>query len=144
MLWSDAYGSALQPTLEQVADYIKNPNFNALCSTIADLYGVEPQFSYNGFDVPGWTVKYRCSGKALCTLYPREGCCTALIVIGNKEQQETELLLPGLSAYTRELYQRTRFSAGGRWLMMDILDENVLDDAVKLISLRVRPKRKLN
>ena len=143
MVWSDAFGKELQPTLQQVAGYIKNPCFDALCANLTALYGVEPQFSYNGFDVPGWTLKYRCSGKALCTLYPREGYCTALIVIGNKEQQDAELLMPGLSSATQELYQRTRFSAGGRWLMMDVLDENVLTDATKLISLRVKPKRKV-
>ncbi len=140
MGWNDAFGPEHQPTLQQVAIFVKNPCFDALCTDLSRLYGVEPQFSYNGFDVPGWNVRYRCGGKALCTIYPGEGVFTALIVIGNKQQQEAEALLPCFCAYTQEMYKKTPFSAGGRWLMMKIENKDILEDAIRLISLRVKPK----
>jgi hypothetical protein len=75
---------------------------------------------------PGWNVKYQKSGKSLCTLYPMEGFFIALVVIGNKESFEAELMLPLLSSYTQSLYQNTAFSAGGRWLMINVTDQTIL------------------
>ncbi len=43
-----------------------------------------------------------------------------------------------------QLYRKTSFSCGGRWLMIEIKDEAVLEDVKSLISIRVRPKKKTN
>jgi hypothetical protein len=88
----------------------------------------------------GWNVKYKKSGKSLCTLYPMDGYFIALIVIGNKEVAETELFLPLCSKYVQELYKKTTFSCGGRWLMVNITDKDILEDVKNLIKIRVKPK----
>ena len=88
----------------------------------------------------GWNLKYQKGGKSLCTLYPMENYFIALIVIGNKEMHEAELFIPVSSKYTQDLYQKTAYSAGGRWLMMNVTDRKILDDAINLIKIRVNPK----
>ena len=70
-----------------------------------------------------------------------EGFFIALVVIGNKEMDETELLMPLCSQYTQSLYQKTVFSAGGRWLMLDVTERSILEDVIKLIGIRVKPKK---
>jgi len=65
-----------------------------------------------------------------------------LVVVGAREEAEAELLMPLCSDYTQKLYEQTAFSAGGRWLMMNVTDEKVLEDAKNLIKLRVKPKPK--
>jgi hypothetical protein len=87
-------------------------------------------------------VKYKKSGRALCTLYPDAGQFIALVTIGAKEATEAELLLPTCTEFLRELYARTQTFNGARWLMIHVTDEGVLEDVKKLIRLRVAPKEK--
>ena len=37
---------------------------------------------------PGWNVKFKKSGKTLCTVYPRENYFTVIVVIGKKEKEK--------------------------------------------------------
>ena len=85
---------------------------------------------------PGWNVKYKKSGKALCTLYPVEGSFSCMVVIGDKKQNEAELLLPSLDPYVQQLYQNTKSGMGGRWLMVDVTTPAILASLERLIALR--------
>ena len=54
---------------------------------------VKPILSYSNCAMDkgiwkGWNVKYKKSGKALCTLYPKQGYFQALVVIGAKESAD--------------------------------------------------------
>lgn len=69
-----------------------------------------------------------------------EGFFIALVVIGSKETVETELVLPACTEYTRELYNKTVFKAGGRWLMIRVTETGILEDVKKLISIRAKTK----
>jgi hypothetical protein len=75
-------------------------------------------------------------------MYPMDGYFIALIVIGTKEETEVEsaAALGHFSPYLQELYGRTAFSCGGRWLMIRVTDREILEDVKKLIAIRVRPK----
>jgi hypothetical protein len=68
------------------------------------------------------------------------GYFIALIVIGNKEVPDTELFLPMCSRYVQDLYKKTSFSCGGRWLMINVTDKEILEDVKNLIKIRVKPK----
>ncbi len=88
----------------------------------------------------GWNVKYQKSGKSLCTLYPMEGYFISLVVVGAKEEEEVEMVSGTFTPYVEELYRKTPFSCGGRWLMIKVTDESVLKDIKSLIAVRVKPK----
>jgi len=45
------------------------------------------------------------------------------------------------TAYVKELYQKTAFSAMGRWLMIEVRDREVLDDLKRLIEIRGKPAK---
>jgi len=141
MEWSKLYVQANEPSLKDVSDYIHNELWQELNSSFQETYGVKPALSYSKCSAqPGWNVKYKKGGKFLCTLYPMDGFFIALVTIGNKETHELEQTLSSYSDYTQTLYQRTSFSCGGRWLMINVTDKAVLDDVVNLVSIRARMK----
>lgn len=139
--WNTLYGCDREPTLAEISGFINSSHWEALNAYLQDSYHTQPKLSYSKCSAqPGWNVKYSKSGKSLCTLYPMEGYFIALVVIGNKETPEAELLLPALSADVRALYQNVPFACGGKWLMISILNAELLSDVIKLINIRVRPK----
>jgi hypothetical protein len=38
----------------------------------------------------GWTIRYRKSGKTLCSLFPESGAFSVLVVLGKKEAEESQ------------------------------------------------------
>ncbi|MEA4869389.1 MAG: DUF3788 domain-containing protein [Christensenella sp.] len=141
MNWLERYPKSQQPTIADIACFIGSPLWNGLCHWAEERYAVEPRVEYSTCSgAPGWNVKYKKGGRALCTLYPDEGSFTALVTIGGKEAPEAEMLLPTCSDYLRELYARTREFNGARWLMIRVSDPAVLADVKTLISLRVAQK----
>ncbi|MEN6636901.1 MAG: DUF3788 domain-containing protein [Clostridiaceae bacterium] len=141
MSWFQRYPKSQQPTLEQISEYIASPLWGELCRWAEKSYQIEPKVEHSTCSgAPGWNVKYKKGGRALCTLYPDEGQFTALVTIGAKEAAEAELLQPTCSDYTRELFARTQAFNGARWLMIRVTDARVLEDVKKLIRLRVVPK----
>ncbi len=141
MEWSKIYDQSSQPSLDDVNDFIHSELWQELNSLLQETYHVKPAMSYSKCSAqPGWNVKYKKGAKSLCTLYPMDGFFIALVTIGNKETNEVELTLSSFSDYTQRLYQRTPFSCGGRWLMINVTDKAVLDDVVNLVNIRVKAK----
>ena len=145
MEWNQMFDSMVEPNNQNIRDYIgeAEPLWLELQNYLEQNYSVMPKMSYSKCSAqPGWNVKYQKGGKSLCTLYPMENYFIALIVIGIKEETEVEaaMTLGVFSPYTQALYENTSFSCGGRWLMIRVNDQNVLEDVKQLIGIRVRPK----
>ncbi len=141
MEWNILYDQNNPPNLNDIDKYIGSGLWESLNAFLKDTYNIQPKLSYSRCSMqPGWNVKYQKSGKSLCTLYPMEGFFIALIVAGSKESSEVELLLPSFSKYTQDLYQKTPFSAGGRWLMINVTEREILNDVISLVQIRVHPK----
>ncbi len=119
---------------------MRNPLFEKFCGELRGRYGVAPRIEYSRCSMePGWNVKFRKAGRALCTLYPREGWFTAMVVIGRRELAETEALLERSHSGLREIFERTREVNGQRWLMIDLEDDGELCcDALRLIEIKSR------
>lgn len=142
MNWQEAYPKDKQPTMEEIHAFIESPLWNGLCDWTETAYRVEPKVEYSVCSgAPGWNVKYKAGGRALCTLYPEAGAFTALVTIGAKEAAEAELMLPTCTEEIRALYTQTRVFNGARWLMIRVTSEQVLEDVKALIRLRVAPKK---
>ena len=141
MVWSELYNENKEPNFKDIEKFINNELWNELNEFIKNTYNVSPNLSYSGCSgQPGWNVKYKKSGKSLCTLYPMKGYFIALVVIGNKEMNETELILPSCSKHIQDLYKNSTFSLGGKWLMINVTDKKILEDVEILIKIRVLPK----
>jgi len=143
MAWSEQYTKADEPALTQIAEHIGSPLWRELCGFVETGYDTLPKIEYSICSgAPGWNVKYKKSGRALCTLYPHEGFFTCLICIGGREMMEAELVLTACCSYTRELYQKTKAFNGTRWMMMDVTSQEILEDVKSLLRVRAKPKQK--
>ena len=57
--------------MEQIAAAVGSSLWQRTCIFLQSSYGSVPLIQYSGCSAaPGWNVKYRKGGKALCTLYP--------------------------------------------------------------------------
>lgn len=132
-----------RPTLEEMSEYVRNPVFDKFCSEIKTKYNTDGQPEYSKCSwMPGWNIKFRKSGKSLCTIYPNENYFTVLVVSGKNEKEKTEEILPFCSPEIREIYFQTKESGGQKWLMIDIEDDGaVYNDVLMLIKIRGMNKR---
>jgi hypothetical protein len=133
------------PSAEDIREYLGEAKsiWDELTAYIEEAYQVKPQIAYSKCSAqPGWNVKYKKSSKSLCTLYPMAGYFIALVVVGPKEEEEVKIGMDAelFTTYVKELYDKTAYSAMGRWLMIEVKDKDVLNDIKHLLTIRVRPK----
>ena len=142
MSWNEEYPKSVTPDFQQITDYIGSPLWTELCEWTESTYGIAPRIEHSTCSgAPGWNVKYRKAGRALCTLYPRKGYFTCLLAVGPAQAQEVELRLPAFSAALREQYQQTRPMNGTRWMMIDVRVDDTANDVKQLIDIRAKTKR---
>lgn len=126
------------PTLREIGDYVNNPVFTRFCDEVKTKYSCTEKIEFSACSMEkGWNVKFRKAGKTLCTLYPRESFFTVMVVIGRKEKEAAEAVLPDCTAVLRTIYEQTAEGNGQRWLMIDLEDEDDLyRDLFRLIAIR--------
>lgn len=126
------------PTQEDLEDYVKSPFFGQLCTTLKETYRCTGKAEYSCCSMErGWNLSFRKSGKTLCRIYPREGWFTVLLVVGQKEKERVEALLPQCAPELGELYRQAREWNGQRWLMIDLENQDRLyKDLLTLIRIR--------
>lgn len=134
----DLQDKTVCPTLEEISEAVRNPVFMAFCSETKETYQCVEKIEFSGCSLePGWNVKFRKAGKTLCTVYPKEGYFTVLVVVGQKEKAAVEAALPECAAELRELYRQTREGNGQRWLMIALEDRGDLyRDCLRLVRIR--------
>ncbi len=138
MEWCELYGRVHQPAYENFSEYVNCDLWLELNSYLQETYHIPPKIEYSGCSMQkGWNIKYRKGGKSLCTLYPMQGYFIALAVIGEREINEAQLLMPLCSEYTQNLFKQTVSGYSGKWMMIDVKKPDVLHDVKKIIELRV-------
>jgi hypothetical protein len=143
MDWIKLYTADKQPTEAEIADYIASPLWKELNDFLRENYEVEPKLTYSTCSgQPGWNVKYQKAGRSLCTLYPMEGFFIALVVIGTREEMEAEPILLTCDEGIQTMYNKAVPLMGGRWLMIQVTSDKILDDVKQLIQLRRKIKRR--
>ena len=142
MEWQELYPKDRQPTMAQIAEHVASPLWSDFLAHMGAEYGVTaPSCEHSTCGgAPGWNLKFKKSGRSLCTVYPRNGYFICLVCIGARQATEAELLLPGMTKQIRELYQGATPLVDTRWLMINVKDEQTLADVEKLIELRRKYK----
>lgn len=128
------------PALEEVGEYVNNPVFTQFCTDIKIRYNCKEKIEFSSCSWEyGWNVKFRKAGKNLCTIYPKEGFFSVLVVIGQKEKEAVEAILQEFTAELRDIYKQTKTGNGQKWLMIDLEDkEKMYGDIFRLIDIRRR------
>ena len=127
-----------QPALEELFPLVGGGLLEGFHRHLKDTYQALCGIQYSGCcGMPGWNILYRKAGRSLCRVYPREGYMVVLVVIGPKEKEGAEALLPALSVPMRDLYHNTQEGMGQKWLMAEVGEEGpMLEDVKRLIALR--------
>jgi len=137
-LWAQAYSSDQKPTWEQIESFVSSQYWREFTGWIQKSYDVKPSIEYSiESGNSGWNVKFRKSSKALCTIYPDKGRFVVLVVVPPSLEPEAEYLFLTLSDHTQAIFRRARPMAMGRWLMIPIDAIETVNDAQRLITLRV-------
>ena len=125
------------PSLEELCGYVRNPLFDRSCLEMKERFRCREKIEFSSCSwEPGWNIKFKKSGKNLCTLYPRESYFTVLVVIGAREKEAAELILPDCTDRLQEIYRQTKEGNGQRWLMIELEDRNGLyQDVLRLIQI---------
>jgi len=142
MLWSELFNDGHEPSDNQIKEFVDTPLWDDLTNHLQQTYNVQPKLFYSGCSMQeglwkGWNIKYKKSGKSLCTLYPKQGYFIALVAVGAKESAEADLLIPLCDEYTQEVYNQAKFGAAYKSLAIDVKNGNILYDVKELIALRV-------
>lgn len=126
------------PTLEEIGEFINNALFSQFCAEIMAKYNCKEKIEFSSCSWEyGWNVKFKKSGKSLCTIYPRDGYFAVLVVIGEKEREAVETILHECTPELREIYDQTKAGNGQKWLMIDLEDKGgMYTDILRLIKIR--------
>lgn len=139
----DIANGAVKPSVMVLSEYVNDPLFDKLCEYVESEYLCRPTIEFSKCSMQyGWNIKYKKAGRTLCTLYPEKGGFTVLIVIGERERLETELMLPFCTQYFQQLYYETTTGMGQKWLMIKVTDEAILEDVKYCIGIRRGKERK--
>lgn len=127
------------PTEYEMREYINNELWEDFCQYMKNTYKVIPKFEFSKCSLEyGWNAKFKKGSKSLCTIYPREKYFCVMVVIGQKEKERFENILPSLSADIQKIYKETKEVNGQRWLMIDLEDNDKrYEDVKRMISIRV-------
>lgn len=126
------------PDIGEIDAYIGNSLFKQFYEYILTEYKDLCKIEYSKDTwARGWNIKFRKAGKSLCVIYPKEKYFTVLVVIGRKEREDAEELLPEFSDEMQSIYHKTKEGNGQRWLMIDLKSKDRLyQDTLRLIRIR--------
>ncbi len=139
----DLQNKSICPTIEEIGEYVRTPVFMQFCSEIKNTHQCKEKIEYSSCSwEKGWNIKFKKSGKTLCTIYPREGYFTVMIVVGAKEKPLTEAILPECTKELQNIYHQTKEGNGQRWLMIDLEEQGSLyHELLQLIQIRMNLKK---
>ena len=101
-------------------------------------YDFQPELVFYGKKY-GWTIRYRKSGKTLCSLFPEHGAFTVLVVLGRQEGEKAVEILDELSPATRALIGSTTQLHDGKWLWIRVLEQAHVEDVKLLLAAKRKP-----
>lgn len=130
------------PSMEEMSTYIEGDAeemWHEMIAYIEDNFKVKPNIVYSACSgKPGWNVKYKKSGKALCTLYPEKGFFIVLVVLGQDNRIIFDMDRSNYSKYVLEIYDKSAIFNGTKWLMINVTDRKILEDVKRLIQTKVQ------
>jgi len=127
--------------LEKLVGIDKVNAFYDIVNEIAKLYDMEKIWNSGG---KKWTYEYkfRKSGKTLCAFYFRENTLGFMIIFGKNERAKVEEIRNELSSDVMEAYDNAQIFHDGKWVMFNIKNNSIIEDLMKLLSIKRKPNRK--
>jgi hypothetical protein len=127
-----------QPAPEEILLALgpSRPAWESLEQYLGENYRLKKDFAFYGKNY-GWALRFRKSGKALLSLYPRQGGFTVQIVLG--EPQVQQALLSGVGPAARKAIEAANAYAEGRWLFIPVETMQEVEEVKYLLGLKAKP-----
>ena len=115
--------------------------WHRLVAFIAESYpGVFPQHDWVfGGKKHGWALRFKRSS-SFCTLVPEWGRALVVIVFGAKDRAKVEANLSDLGDVVRQAYLAAPTYADGRWMPVALESDDTVEDVIRLLMLKRRPR----
>ena len=133
-----------KPTAKDIADYLGRDAAEAwqdITAFLEDNYDFVPETVFGGKKY-GWGIRYRRSGRSLCTLHPEKGAFTMLIVLGGKETGQALADLASFSPGVASVISGTKQYHDGCWLWLRVLNRGDTADIKRLLQIKKKPRKK--
>jgi len=130
------------PNMKTIYEHIgveTKPAWLELQAFLDTNYDLTPEIHFYGKKY-GWSVRYRKSGKTLCTLFPENGSYTVLITLGKKEREKLSDIFGTLNDIIANIIRNTTIYHDGQWLWIQVRETTEVEDIKKLIQIKKRIK----
>ncbi|MGF7057978.1 DUF3788 domain-containing protein [Brassicibacter mesophilus] len=133
------------PTYEEIFNYMDEYTqrmWQDVNSFIQNEYNASPKIMYSKCSgKPGWNIKYKKSGKSLCTLYPEKHGFVTLVVITLDLVPMIESLSHEFDEEVLELMKTAKPFNGTLWLMIQVHNFTIVDNIKHLLVLKSTQKK---
>jgi hypothetical protein len=126
--------------INRVIGYDAKKAWNEIQKFLEKYYKIEPETVFYGSNY-GWNIRYRKSGRTLCSLFPEKGSFSFLIVFGKKEVEKAIGVLDEFSGNIQDIILNTEQLHDGRWLWIRVHKKEEIEDIKKLIKIKKRPEK---
>ena len=89
----------------------------------------------------GWTIRYRKSGKTLCSLFPEKDAFTVLIVLGRKEAEQAMSMNDQFNPAVHKLLHDTDQLHDGSWLWIRVREQSDILSIKNLLKIKRKPNK---
>lgn len=138
------FDGSTKPSDEDIKNFIEDEQalkaWMKIQEYLESRYNLNTEMRFYGNNY-GWLVRYRKSGKTVCSLFPEKGGFSFLIVFGKKEidrfiERESEFTRPII-----EIFYQTNQLHDGKWLWIRVTDMNFYEDIKQLLAIKRKPKK---
>jgi hypothetical protein len=131
------------PTPKQIESWMRRRAYGfwtRVSKMIAQSYPdvFTPEWLFGG-KKHGWSLRYKKS-KSFCTLIPQKNRFLLVIVFGANERSKVETIRHKLSVRTRKEYDEATTYHDGKWLLLNVDNEDIVADVERLLAVKRRPK----
>ncbi len=98
----------------------------------------DPEWLFGG-EKHGWSLRYK-KNKSFCTFIPEKNRFVLLIVFGAEERAKVKAIRDSLSKLTQKEYDEETIYHDGKWVLLTINNDKVVEDVRKFLAIKRKPK----
>jgi hypothetical protein len=131
------------PDDSAIADWIGKENYQywkLVTQLIEQAYPnvFAPEWLFGG-KKHGWSLRYK-KNRSFCTLIPERNRFALLIVFGTEERTRIEAIKNSISRNTQREYDEATTYHDGKWLLLTVDSDKVVEDIMFLLAVKRKPK----
>lgn len=131
------------PSREELKSRLGTRAFAAwmkICDFIDQNYETELLWGSGG-KYGKYVLRFKNGAKTLCTLYVRENQFGCWVILGQVERDRFEESRAAFSYEIRNIYDTTPVFHDGKWVMLEISDDHLSNDIIKMILIKKKPNK---